>query len=393
MPITINPHFSLKVNGKKLSAGVHSLVASVMYEDADGIADIMKIRLMNPDYSISDNKIFAVGNDVDVFMGYEGDLKHICKSRIYKNKPFFTRDSMPYIEITGYSRDHEMMHYSPPKSSEAAESSGENERSSGKKTFVEAKYSEAVEDKAKTYGFETDIDETPSSATDFIQPSGMSDYDFVEGLANITGFIWWVDASENGGWTLHFKNPEGSALDQTNKFKFEHNLGNQTTLFEFEPEFLVSDSIGRIRARVLNTETDEVIEAEFTENSDSGSPDVKYDGGAPSTEEVEKSPDEGTSVQIYIEDFTFYEVSNRSFKDEEDLEKWVRQWFRRSRENFIFARGLSIGINSVKSRQVHEIANVGTMYSGDYYFSRVAHKCDDDGYTIDFGCRKQTTKV
>lgn len=393
---TLTPQFSIRVGSTDLEVGVTQLIRSVVFEDTDGIADMGKIILQNPDYAISDSKLFQPGNEVSFFMGYDGELKHVGRIRIYKVRPLFGVSEMPSIEITGYSRDHEMMHNSPPQAAPAGRSGGKGagakrSQSQSGRRFKNVKYSEAVEQRAGDYGFSLDVDPSPSSPTDFIQKAGMTDYEFVNGLANLTGYIFWVDADENGKWTLHFRDPE-KLKEQDSKFKFEHNIGNLSTLWEFEPEFLVSESIAHIRVRVLNTNTGKVIETEFSEDSLSGSPDVEF-AGSPE-DKVDKSPEQSQSVQLFIGDFSFYEVSNRKFLTEADAEKWAKQWFRRNRENFIFAKGKSIGVNTIRSRQVHEIAGTGRVYSGDYYFSRVAHTCnDDEGYTLDFTCRKQTPKI
>ena len=382
-----------------MDRGVCDLVESIEFEDTDGMADQLKIIIKNPDYVISDNRIFMVGSEVSVFMGYGGDHKHVGRARIYKVAPIFEQDVMPSIEITGWTRDHEMMHNSPPQATSRGRSGGK--RIGGKRVqsqdgriFKNVKYSEAVEQRAKSYNFKTDVDVSPDSPSDFVQAVGMSDYDFIQGMANITGYVFWVDGTPKGEWTLHFKDPE-KLKEQDMTFKFEYNMNNASTLFRFEPEFLVSESVAQIRARTLNTDKGEVVEVEFSEDSVAGTPELEitnpYDVAS---EIIRGSPEQALSVQLYIGDYTFYEVANRRFKSEAELRVWAKQWFRRNKENFITARADTIGVANIRSRQVHEIAGVGKVYSGKYYFSRVAHRCSNDasGYMLDFSCRKQTPK-
>lgn len=399
MTDSLAPNFALHVGDTELEAGVRALVESVEYESADGIADVAKIVARNPDFILSDRTVLAPGNEVSIFMGYGGELAHIGRVRIYKVRPAFPQYEMPSIEITGYTRDHEMMHNSPPQAAPRGRSGGRRrgarrEQSQSGRRFRNLKYSEAVEQRAADYGFQTDVDPTPEAPTDFIQKSGMSDYDFVNGLANLTGFLFWVDGDEQGNWTLHFKDPE-RLNEQEVRYRFEYNLGDMSTLFQFQPEFLVSEAIAQIRVRVQDPTTGQVFEAEFSEDNLDGSPELLYDPNTDlATETVAQSPQTATAVQLYIGDYSFEEITNRRFTSEADAIRWARQWFRRSRENFIQARGFAIGVESIRARQVHEVNGVGIMYDGPYYFSRVKHRCDtQDGYTIDFNARKQTPRV
>jgi phage protein D len=400
MTDTLNPNFALRVGDTELEAGVRQLITRVEYESADGIADVAKITAINPNFALSDNRVLAPGNEVSIFMGYGGSLTHIGRVRIYKVRPTFPQNEMPTIEIIGYTRDHEMMHNSPPQASPAGRTGGRRsgarrQQSQSGRRFRNLKYSEAVEQRAADYNFNTDVDPTPEAPTDFIQKAGMSDYDFINGLANITGYIFWVDGNESGEWTLHFKDPERLS-EQEIRYRFEYNLGDLSTLFQFDPEFLVSEAIAQIRIRVQDPTTGRVFEAEFTEDNVNGSPDLLLTEGTTDieSETIDSAPETGTAVQLYIGDYSFEEITNRRFASEADAVRWARQWFRRNRENFIQSRGFAIGVEPVMSRQIHDINGVGITYDGPYYFSRVKHVCDlQDGYTIDFSCRKQTPRV
>ena len=293
---TLNPNFALRVGDTELEAGIRALVESVEYESADGIADVAKIVAKNPNFILSDRTVFAPGNEVSIFMGYGGELSHIGRVRIYKVRPTFPQAEMPTIEITGYTRDHEMMHNSPPQAAPQGRAGGRRRgarraQSQSGRRFRNLKYSEAVEQRAADYNFNTDIVPTPEAPTDFIQKAGMSDYDFVNGLANLTGFLFWVDGDENGEWTLHFKDPE-RLNEQETRYRFEYNLGDMSTLFQFQPEFLVSEAIAQIRVRVQGPTTGQVFEAEFTEDNLEGSPELLFDPSADlETETVEMAPE------------------------------------------------------------------------------------------------------
>jgi phage protein D len=393
------PNFAIKVADSDIDVGVRKLITSVEYESTDGMADIMRIKAINPDFKLSDSRVFAPGNEMSLWIGYGEQLSHIGRVKIYKNSPNFPQTDWPTFEAVGYTRDHDMMHKQPEASTSGSSNTRGRGRQRGGRRFRNIKYSEAVRERAYEYTFRCDIDETPEEPTDFIQKVGMSDYDFVKGLANLTGFYLWVDGDEDGYWTLHFRNPETYDGDQEKKYNFEYNNGNLSTLLTFEPDFLITGAVSRIKAQIRHYRTGRLLTTEFQEDN-LDSPDVLLDSagstgeGTSNVPEIEEAPTTSTAVQIFIGDYSFQEIANRRFRAESELIAWVRQWFRRQRENFILSNGKSIGLETVKARQIHQISNVGTVYSGDYFFSRVKHKLDDsEGYTLDFSCRKQVPQV
>lgn len=407
MTDTRNPNFAIRVGNTELDAGLKQLVESLEYESTDGMADCFKMTAQNPNFAISDLRILQPGNEISVYMGYGGELGFIGRARIFKHRPDFPRGEMPTIQIVGYTRDHEMMHNSPPQAAPQGRPGGAGRgaargrgrggtaartQSQSGRRFRNVKYSEAVEQRARDYNFDTDIDPTPEEPSDFIQKAGMTDYDFVTGLANLSGFIFWVDGDEDGRWTLHFRDPERLS-DQEIRYRMEYDAGDLSTLFSFQPEFLVSEAIAQIRVRVQDPISGAVFEAEFNQDNIDDSPEVLFDDYNVQDEVIDRPPGDGASVQLYIGDFSFQEFTHRRFTTEADAIRWARQWYRRNREAFISARGLSIGIEPIRARQVHDVSGVGVTYDGAYYFSRVRHMCDtQDGYTIDFNCRKQPTR-
>lgn len=392
---TLAPNYLLKVGGNDIDVGVQSLIERVEYESADGLCDMMRITAKNPDFKLSDSKIFAPGNEVSLWMGYGANLRHIGRVRIYKNKPTFPAEGMPTFEAVGYTRDHEMMHRAPEASSRQKAPKGKKKQKGGRR-FKDVRFSEAVEERAKDYGFKADIDESPDKPGNFIQKVGLSDYDFIQGLANLCGYLFWVDGDESGKWTLHFKNPETWDGGQDVKRTFEYNIGDQSTLFTFEPELLVSEAAARVRARVRDPVSGRVLEAEFSDDASRDTPDTILEALSPDPngQTIDRPADASTAIQIFIGDYSFTEVSNRRFKTEADLIRWTKMWFRKNRENHILSSGSTIGVEDVMARQIHALEGIGVMYSGDYWFSRVKHVMDSNqGYLLDFSCRKQVTPV
>lgn len=392
------PNFGIRISTGAVPLGVRQLVQRLEYESTDGMADLLRVNLVDPDMiqapgavgghsqRISDTKIFQPGNEISVSLGYGSELKHVGRAIIRKTRPTFPRAGLPTVEVIAYTKDCLMMDNAPEGS--------KKKKGKGGRRFTDQRFSDAVRERADDYDFVQDIDETPDARHTFYQKVGLSDYDFVNGLSNLSGYIFWVDGDENGVWTLHFKNPDKlSAADlQAKIFTFRYNDGNLSSLLTFEPELAIQGAITKLKVQVKDPVTGKTLEAEFTEENDRA-PDPKVVVSEDTLRAVDNILDgeqsTGSDIKLFINDFSFEEHANRRFRTEAEVIAWARQWFRRQRENFVLARGVTIGVEDLMSRQTHAISGVSVGLSGDYYFTRVKHILDSaQGYLCDFNARK-----
>lgn len=396
--IGVAPAFVIEVNGIELDLGVQQFVTSVEFESADGYADAVKINLMNPDFVLTDKRIFQPGNEISLWFGYGTDLAHVGRVKIAKYKPNWPEgDDMPMIEVVGYSKDHDMMDNEPSKTkpippssnSKAAKKSAkkknEKRKASEGRHFKNSRFSDAVEAKAVDYGFLTDIDPTPDIPHDFIQKAGLTDYQFVQGMANYTGFVFWVDGDENGKWTLHFRDPEKGLVTQEKTFEFKYN-DEFATLLAFDGEMKFAGVQSKITVETKNPYTGKLMQAEFEQNPATEDPLFVGDllkNVAPGTTR------DAREVLLVIGDMQVTAVTNKAFRTEAELIFWAKQWFRRNAEQFVMGEGKIIGDPRVMSRQVHKLSNLGTQFSGNWYFTRVSHQLSaDNGYVCEFTAHK-----
>ena len=363
------PAYSISVEGNELGEEITRFIQSVEYESVDGYADMARVVVSNPDLVYVDSKLFQPGNELSIFMGYGTQLVHIGRVRIVRPEPNFPADAMPTITLKGYTLDYLMMDNSPEEGAA--------------RRHANLPYHLMVADVADRNGFTADIDSTEGNKN-AIQKPGMSDYDFVKGISNLTGFLFWVDGDENGEWTLHFKNPETTQL-QDQIFTFEYNRGNDSSLISFDGESTLRDSRTKLKAVVRDPQSGKV----FTEiiEDDADQPDVQFTG-----DPRDETADEQTSaaaVKLFFGDFSIDVVANKRFKSGKELRLWAAQWFRRNREQFVVGRAAVIGVESIAARQVHNLEGIGRSYSGRYQFTRVRHiMAADTGYKLDITARK-----
>jgi len=371
------PVWNIEINNEDIGEGIARFVRHVEYESSDGLADMAKVRLVNPDNEVSDSKAFQPGNEMNIFAGYGAQSSFIGRVQIIRAIPNWPQDSEPTLNVEGYTKDSDMMENEPEGS--------KKKKGKGGRTYTDAKYSDAVEDRAKDYGFELDIDPTEGSVKSIIQKAGMKDYAFVKGMANITGYIFWVDATKDGKWTLHFKNPDNLQV-QDEELTFKYIYEDESSLLSFQPELLLKGAKTKIAVKVKDRTTGAIMVAEVEEENDKA-PDMDATGDLDG--KIQSEYTSASDIQLQFGGFSFDVITNRRFTVEAEVVAWAQQWYRRMRENFILSRGRTIGIPSLKALQRHGIDGVGTAYNGLYQFSKVRHVINDqNGYVCEFGARK-----
>lgn len=367
------PNFAVSIEDSDLGKGLTELVGSLEYESVDGIADEGRLTISSPDLILHDSPMWQPGNQMDLWFGYGTEIAHVGRVIIVRPEPGYPRGEIPSITVKGYTMDFLMMDNSPQKSEPAT------------RDFEATLIHDAVERVALRYPFDTlDIDKTPGRYAT-IQKADVTDYDFVKGLSNVTGYLFWVDYTLEEKWAFHFRDPI-ILLAQDKKYVFQYNQGDKSTLLDFQPELTLSGSVQKLQAQVRNPETGETMIVEFDDNENA--PDSRYTGD-PKEVVDETHTTAGPVIKLFFGDYAIEVVSDKQFKTEAELRWWAEQWFRRRRENFIIGRGSIVGVPDVMARQTHTLRGLAKAHIGDYYFARVNHKFDvGSGYEIDFSARK-----
>jgi phage protein D len=380
MPATayhdLAPRYVVEIGSAELSEAIQPFISRVEYESADGMADMAKIVVNNPDYKLQDLKVWQPGNEMSIWLGYGSQLTHIGRVILRRARWNFPDSDMPSVTVSGYTYDAKMMDAEPDKPKD--------------RRFKDMKYSDIVAAVAtRDYYYdklEIDIDDTEDEPKNRHQKAGISDYQVLKGCANLTGYYLWIDGDENGVWTLHFKKPENvlDAVDQPD-LTFRHNNGDLTSLFSFTPELLIQGAKTKLQVQFKHPKTGKVVTQEVEEDLDS--PDVT---ATDDTSEVDAEHKAASPIKIFFQDFSFTTETRKRFKTAAEAKAWAVAWFKSQREAFITGQGITIGHDHLRARQIHTLEGIGTTLSGRWYFSRVKHQLSEsDGYMCTFNARKQ----
>lgn len=105
-----SPDFEVKISGFTMEADVKHAVISLTYDNNLEQADMFQLTLDNSDLRLTDSALFDVGKEVEIHMGYVGNLKPMMLGEIVAVQPAFPEGGAPTLSITGYDKSHRMRH-------------------------------------------------------------------------------------------------------------------------------------------------------------------------------------------------------------------------------------------------------------------------------------------
>ena len=396
----LSPTFSLYVQDIELQQDVTRYIKSVEFESTIEMADLIDLTILNPNFAVSHEKNwlnykgFAEGNEAELWMGY-GRADHFIGRAIFqKHFPMFPAEDIPTLKVKGYDKSFLMMDASGPLKGakenkiKLVEQSPKDKKDNQGKSWVELKHSTVVEQVARKYAMHPDIDATTKVDT-MVQKKGMKDYDLVKTLANLNQREFWVDYRQAHGWTLHWKKSNDTASPV---YDFKYNAGAATTLLTLEPEYGIQGAITNLLVLAWSEQREEWVSVVELENVEGENPIFKkgQSGKKGSNSAIlNETLESANQFRFSAAGVAIDIISNHQFKDLDSLARFARGWFLDQKDNFMIVKGTVVGVETLLSRQVHNLTGTGCKrIDGPFYFIVVRHKQSDGGYVCEFTARK-----
>jgi phage protein D len=410
------PFYILKVEGTKLEVDITSFVKGVEFESAVDMLDLLKIDITNPGFvfdlggpDFTAHKVFQPGNQVDVWAGYgaESEANFLGRAIIDKHMPNYPENALPSLVINGYDAAKRMtQEQTEITTGDRSKRKDPNKDQIGKK-YPMMTHSQMVEDKAAKYGWAANVYPTTKIDTLF-QKKGMNDYNFVRGLAAINAFDFWVDYDVvKKNWTLNWL-PRDYKQRPTYVLDYGTNSG---AIFRCDAEYGLSDQITDLQVMYFSEENQQWQRVDKIVKQPGADP--RYRAGAtPGTTQTPRRQTRKGRKPVKVakrqRDLINEEITNverlrlasgghsidvipmRRFKDAADAVEFSKRWIQKRREHFIILKGETVGIETMRARQIHEIKGLGKRLSGKYYFTSVRHKL---GGGAQYRCEFQAHKV
>jgi uncharacterized protein len=344
---TLSPNIRVLIEGQKLSAKASAdLISAKVYEDIEA-PSMFTLELASWDLAKGkltwiDDDLFEVGNEVEIQMGYENQLKTVIVGEITGLEPEFSQNSAPILVVRGHDLRHRLL------------------RGTKTKSYAKMKDSDIASQIARARGLSPKVKDTEVKH-EYVLQHNQTDWDFLQTRAERIGYEVVIDNK-----TLYFQPPQNDE-QKVVTLKFEENLR------EFLPRLSTMSQVEEVEVKGWIPEDKE----EVVGKAAAGKEGSKMGGKTTGPKAVETF---GKSVSTVV----IQPVASKEEADQIALGQ-----FKDMAIAYINAEGTCPGIPTLKIAKVIEVTGVGKRFSGMYYVTSTEHNySENQGYTTLFTARR-----
>jgi len=342
----LSPIFDVLIDGKSLDMEIHTHITSLTVDD-----DINKVSMFAFEVDASDDAKeenawidysgFAVGNMIEIKMGYGSKLESLFKGEITGLEPSFYCDRLPRLTVRGYDRRHRL------------------QRGTRTRTFAQQKDSDIASQIAKEAGLTAAADDS-QVVHEYVIQANQSDLEFL--LARAEAINYEVVTEDT---TLYFRK---AASDKGSLVTLK--MGDD--LLEFHPRLTSAQQVSEVSVLGWSLKEKKSIQATAT------SPTEKI-GGNKSGPSLSGEAF-GTATQT---------ITSHPVMTQAEADQIAKAVLSRQALAFIEGSGSCLGRADLKKGKMIKITGASKRFDGQYYVRAVIHRFDrESGYRAEFTVRR-----
>jgi phage protein D len=350
MPQSDLPDFTFRVNGAEAPFGARSDVRSVTVQEDLEALSMFSLVLYNWDddrlrVSWSDSKLFAIGNEVELSLGYVDDLARVMLGEITSIEPAFTSDEPPTVTVRGYDYRHRL---------------GRGRKT---RTFARMKDSAIASQVAREAGLRAQAHDTRVMLPHVMQ-SNQTDWQFLRQRAHLIGYEVYVRDK-----VLYFQPPEGDAEPA-----MRLSLGQD--IAEFTARLSSLAQIDQVTVRGWDVSKKDVIVGSAGVGQE---PRMGGRASGPRTAQRAFGKAGVSSVDLPVH-------------SKAEADQIARGRFTAAAMTYVQGDVIATGHPRLRAGTVVEILGAGENFSGPYYVTSVTHEMTpEQGYRTSFTVRRTAT--
>ncbi|WHZ26368.1 MAG: hypothetical protein OJF51_001163 [Nitrospira sp.] len=338
------PVVNVFTNGRALAPEVE--LVGVTVDDTVDLPGMFAVDILNSDAAsgelILDQQQFAVGDEVEIKLGYGVTLTSVMKGEITGIEAEFTSSTLPKMTVRGYDRRHRL------------------QRGRKSRTFLKQTDSAIAKKIAQEAGLAANTKDS-GVQYDYVLQANQTDMEFLLERAGRIQYSLTIDDR-----TLNFlpvANAAGSLLTLTLKddlMEFSSRLSSigqvdQTTIRGWDPKQKQA-LIGEGREASITTKM----------------------GGSRSGATVAKRAF-GDAIGT---------TTDSPVMTQAEADAVAKAAINTSVLGFMSGEGLCAGRTDLRAGTVITLGGLGKQFSGQYYVTTVSHRCGEGGYTTRFTVRR-----
>jgi phage protein D len=338
------PAFQILVDGQAADVELASSVIGIRCADDLDHAARFQIHLSDPGRKWTRTDKFKPGTEIEIKLGYVGQLGTVCKAVVQSLEVVLTPDGPARLVVAGLDKGHSFG------------------RGTVTKTYQDVKDSDLAQQIAQRNGLTADVDDT-KVVHEFVFQNNLSDYDFLLQRATLAGFRFQVD-----GTKLSFKKPRVSEPASA-KLTWRENVGRLAVEVNTYDQVSKFSTVG----------WDPKQRKEMTSPGKGGDEYGKQGGQVTGAEFVKQRFGE---IEAVIPAAT----GQQNF-----LEAIAKSEFNKRAGSFVTAEGRVTGDPAIRAGAVVSLEKAAKRIDGEYYVVSSEHLFFvDTGYATEFRARRYT---
>lgn len=341
------PNIKVLIQGKPLLAAADVDLVSVTVSEDLEVPSMFALELVSWDlakekFTWVDDDLFQVGNEVEIQMGYDHDVKTVMVGEITGLEPEFVRGVTPLLIVRGHDLRHRLL------------------RGSKTKSFVKMKDSEIASKIAQSQGLTPKVKDSKVKQ-EYILQHNQTDWEFLQQRADRIGYEVVVEDK-----TLYFR-PHQNDAPKVLTLKFAEDLT------EFLPRLSTMSLVQEVEVRGWSAKDKKEV---------MGKAGVGKEGGKMG------GKDTGTKAIKTFGKSTATIVS-QPIASKAEADQMALGQFKEMAIAYITGEGKCQGTPSLQAGKVIEITGVGKRFSGLYYVVSSEHRYSQaQGYSTSFTVKR-----
>ncbi|HKE97538.1 MAG TPA: contractile injection system protein, VgrG/Pvc8 family [Actinomycetes bacterium] len=350
LPPSDVPDFTVKVNGASLSQAALGDVRTVTVEEDLEALSMFSLELYNWDdealrVSWSDSRQFALGGEVEIWLGFIDDLHRVMVGEIASLEPAFTSEQPPMLTVRGYDHRHRML------------------RGRRTRSFLQMKDSAIASQIARAAGLRAQARDT-KVIHPYVLQSNQSDLEFLRQRAGLIGYEVFVRDK-----VLYFQPPGHGA-----KAAVRLSLGEEVT--EFTPRLSALGQEDQVDVRAWDFKEKKEIVGRARTGQESAAM-----GRATGPAAAKRAF--GRAAASVVDE----PVRSKAAADQVALGRFDQQALA-----YVEGTATCDGRPQLRAGTVVDIDGAGKSFSGPYYVTSVTHTLSQDqGYQTSFNVRRNAS--
>jgi phage protein D len=342
------PEFDITIDGQRLAEDVRPFIVSIVVDDSIAWPSMFAIQLVSSFdladvHAWIDASVLAVGNVVEIKLGYGNDLETLIIGEITGLEPEYVVDRLPSVTVRGYDRRHRL------------------QRGRKTRTFVAQKDSDIATVVARGAGLKAQAEDS-KVIHDYVMQTNQTDLEFLQERARRIQYEVVVTDK-----TLQFRPVQNDKSEVMTLIVGEH-------LLEFYPRLSMARQIGEVNVRGWNPqEKKQILSAAQVESAGMGG--------------KKSGPQMNEAFGPMIDVMTMQPAMTQA-----EADQMAKAALNRKAMTLIEGEGSCLGRTDLRSGKVVKIADVGQRFSGKYYVTTAIHRYTaQGGYRTQFQVRRNAS--